>query len=115
MYGQTVYCQRNRSEYLAYNATNCVQDTFFWRKDNNFLELELRDALSAEPTYNCRNVPERSCAINDVIYVITSAINDNYITIEQLTFQSAAAHRPASLGRAALKIASFEIIILICD
>ncbi len=33
-----------------------VQDIFFCRKDNNFLELELR-ALSAVPTYNCRNVP----------------------------------------------------------
>ena len=71
--------------------------------------------MSVVQTYNCRNVLERSCANEDVICVITPAIKDNYISIEQLTFQSAAAHRPASLGRAALKIASFEIIILICD
>ncbi len=36
------------------------------------------------------------------------AIEDNYIPIEQLTFQSAAAHLPASLGRAALKIATLQ-------
>jgi hypothetical protein len=87
-----------------------VQDTFFWRKNNNFLELERRDTLSAAPTYNCRNVPERSCANEDVICVITSAI-DNYIPIEQLTFESATAQRPASLGLVALKIALFEISI----
>jgi hypothetical protein len=38
--------------------------------------------------------------------VITSAIEDKYIPFEQLTFQSAAAHLPASFGRAALKIAT---------
>ncbi len=48
----------------------------------------------------------RSCANDDVICVITSAIEDNYIPIEQLTVQSAAAHRPASLGRAGMKIAT---------
>jgi hypothetical protein len=76
------------------------------REDNNFLEFERRDTLSAVPTYNCRNVPERSCANKDVICVITSAIEDNYIPIEQLTVQSAAGHQPTSLGRAALKIAT---------
>ncbi len=50
----------------------------FWRKDNNFLELERRDALSAAPTYNCQNVPERWCANGDVMWVIMSAIEDNY-------------------------------------
>jgi hypothetical protein len=49
------------------------QGIFFWRKDNIFLELDRRDCLSAVPTYNCRNVPERSCANDDVIYVVTSA------------------------------------------
>jgi hypothetical protein len=88
---------------------------FFWRKDINFLELERRDALSAVQTYNCRDVPERSCANEDVICVITPAIKDNYISIEQLTFQSAAAHRPTSLDRAELKIALFEISIFIYD
>jgi hypothetical protein len=72
---------------------------FFWRIYCIFLELERRDALSAVPTYNWRNVPERSCANDDVICVITSAIEDNYIPIEQLTFQSAADNRPASLGQ----------------
>jgi hypothetical protein len=42
------------------------------------------------------------------ICVITSAIENNYILIEQLTFQSAAAHRPTSLTRAALKIANLQ-------
>jgi hypothetical protein len=64
---------------------------FFWRKDNIFLEPERRDGLSTVPTYNWQNVPERSCANDDVICVITSAIGDNYMLIEQLTFQSAAA------------------------
>ncbi len=41
-------------------------------------------------THNWRDVPERSCANDDVICVITSAIEDNYIPIEQLSFQSAA-------------------------
>ncbi len=54
--------------------------------------------------YNERNVPERYCANYDVICVIKSEIEDNYMPIEQLTFQSAAAHRPASLGLAGLKI-----------
>jgi hypothetical protein len=40
--------------------------------------------------------------------VITSVIENNYIPIEQLTFQSAAAHRPTSLGRAALQIATLQ-------
>ncbi len=44
--------------------------------------------------------------------MITSAIEDNYIPIEQLTFQSATAHRhcgPAHiLGAAALKIATLQ-------
>ncbi len=44
-----------------------------------------------------------------MIYVITSVIEDNYIPIEQLTFQSAAAHQPTSLGQAALKIATLQI------
>jgi hypothetical protein len=65
-------------------------------------------SLSSAPTYNCGNVPERSCANDDVLCVITSAINDNYIPIEQLTFQSAAAHLPASLSQAALKIATLQ-------
>ena len=43
-----------------------------------------------------------------MICVITSALEDNYIPIEQLTLQLAAAHLPASLGRAALKIATLE-------
>jgi hypothetical protein len=81
------------------------QVIIFWRKDNIFLELGRRNGLSAVLTYNCQNVLERSCANDDVIFVITSAIEGSYIPIEQLTFQSAAAHRPASLGRAALKIA----------
>ena len=82
----------------------CNQAIFFGRFYHFFLELDRRDALSAVPTYDCRNVPKRSCANEDVICVITSAIVDNYITIEQLTFQSAAAHRPASLARAGMKI-----------
>jgi hypothetical protein len=32
--------------------------------------LERRDGFSAVPTYNWRNVPERSCANDDVICVI---------------------------------------------
>jgi hypothetical protein len=96
-------------------SENLTKAFFFWRKHHIFLELERRDGLSKVPTYNWRNVPERSCANDDVIFVITSAIEDNYIPIEQLTFQSAAAHLPASLGRAALEIASIEITILICD
>ncbi len=92
-------------------ATGAVSKTL----DSNFLELERRYALSAVPTCNYRNVPERSCANEDVICVITSAIKDNYIPSEQLSFQSAAAHRPTSLGRVGLKIASFERSILICD
>ncbi len=40
-------------------------------------------------------------ADDDVVCVITSAIEDNYILIEQLAFQSAVSHRPTSLGRAA--------------
>jgi hypothetical protein len=43
----------------------------------------MRDGLCAVPTYNCRNVPEQSCANNDAICVITSAIEYNYIPIEQ--------------------------------
>ncbi len=86
----------------------CNQGTFFWRKDKRILILELRDGLSAVTTNYCQNVPERSCACDDVICVITSALEDNYIPIEQLTFQSAAAHRPTSLGRAALKIATLQ-------
>jgi hypothetical protein len=82
------------------------QGIFFWRKDNIFLELELRNGLSEVPAYNCRNVPEQSCANDDVICVITFAIKDNYIPREQLTFQSVDAHRPTSLGRAVLKIAT---------
>jgi hypothetical protein len=34
--------------------------------------------------------------------------SNNYIPIEQPTFQSAAAHRPVSLGRAALRIAALD-------
>jgi hypothetical protein len=64
-----------------------------------FLELDLHDALSAVPTYDWRNVPERSCANDDVITQITTAIEDIYIPIEQLTFQSVAAHRSASERR----------------
>jgi hypothetical protein len=66
----------------------------------------MRDCLCAVPTYNCWDVLERSCGNDDVICMITSAIEDNYIPIEQLTFQSAAAHRRTSLGRARLKIAT---------
>ncbi len=51
------------------------------------MELEQRNGLSAVPTYKGQNVPEQSCANNDVICVITSAIEDNYILIEKLTFQ----------------------------
>jgi hypothetical protein len=40
--------------------------------------------------------------------MIMSAIEDNYIPIKPLTFQSAAAYRPTSLGRAALKIATLQ-------
>ena len=40
--------------------------------------------------------------------MITPAIEDNYIPIGQLIFQSAAAHRPTSLGRAGLKIATLQ-------
>jgi hypothetical protein len=71
----------------------------------------MSDGLSAVPTYNW-NVSERSCANNDVICVIKSGIEDKCIPIEQLSFQVAAAHRPTSLGRAALKIPLFEIMIL---
>jgi hypothetical protein len=53
------------------------------------------------------------CANDDLICVIKSAIEINDILIEQLTFQSATAHRPASLGWAGLKIASIEISNLI--
>jgi hypothetical protein len=60
------------------------------------------------PTYNCRNVPEQSCANDEVITQNSSAIVDNYILIEQLAFQSAAAHWPASLGRAGMKIATLQ-------
>ncbi len=55
------------------------QRIFFWRKHHIFLELERPDGLSAVPNYNWRNVPELSWANNDVICVITSAIEDNYI------------------------------------
>ncbi len=82
---------------------------FLEKRDNSFLELERRNGLSAVPTYNCQNVPERSCANDDVICVITSTIKDNYIPIEQLTFQSAAAHLPASLGTIEL----FHVCILL--
>jgi hypothetical protein len=90
----------------GFAASAECQKHFSGEKDNNFLELERRDALSTVPTYNYRIVPERSCANNEVVYVVTFAIEDNYIPIEQLTFQSAAAHRPASLGKAALKSVS---------
>jgi hypothetical protein len=59
-------------------------------------------------TYNYQNVQERSYANDDVICVITSAIEDDYIQIEQLTFQSAASHLPTSLGLAALTIATLQ-------
>jgi hypothetical protein len=83
-----------------------VTKSFFLEILSLFLELDRRDALSAVPTYNSRNGPERSCANDDVITQITTAIEGNYIPIKQLTFQSAAAHRPASLGRARMKIAT---------
>ncbi len=54
------------------------------------------------------DILELSCANEDMICMIrvTSAIEDNYILIQQLTFQSAVTHWPTSLGRAALKIAT---------
>ncbi len=69
-----------------------IQAIFFWRFYHFFLELDRRDALSAVPTYNWRNVPERSCANDDVITQITSAIEDNYIPIEQLQRPPTGAH-----------------------
>ncbi len=60
-------------------------------------------------TYNWRNVSEQSRANDDVITQIPSAIEDNYISIEQLTFQSAAARRLTSLGRAGLKTATLGV------
>jgi hypothetical protein len=82
------------------------QVIIFWRFYYFFLELDQRDALSVVPTYNGRNVLERACANDDVITQVTSAIEDKYIPIKQLTFQSAAAHRPTSLGRAGKKTAT---------
>ena len=89
-----------------YIVITVTKSFFFWRFDQFFLELDRRDASSPVPTYNYRKVLERSCANDDVITQITSAIVDNYIPIEQLTFQLAAPHRPTSLGRAGLKIAT---------
>ncbi len=44
-------------------------------------------------------VQERSCANDAVIYVITSAIEDNYLPIEQLTFHkfSVGGRQPARI------------------
>ncbi len=65
--------------------------TFFWNLNGATVSARCQP-------YNCQNVPERSCANDDVICVITSTLEDNYIPIEQLTFQSVAAHRPTSLS-----------------
>jgi hypothetical protein len=70
-------------------------------------------------SYNCQNdhVPtlqllERSFANAGMTFLMACLIDserlrisNNYIPIEQRTFQSAAAYQPASLGRVALKIA----------
>jgi hypothetical protein len=59
----------------------------FWIFYHFVLDLDRRDdVLSAVPTYNWRNVPERTCVNDDVITQFTSAIEDNYIPIEQLLF-----------------------------
>jgi hypothetical protein len=85
---------------VCLNYLDKVTKLFFSGDFITFLELGWRDALSAVLTYNWQNVFERSCADADVICMITSAIENNYIPIEQQRYQQSDSYLRDTAGGA---------------